>query len=134
MGLVTVSEVDPFDLPDWLGGADVVWESEAGLRSSHLVPGTLLGGVDDRLACTLLAADEAYPVAVVADDVRSRAHQAWRHGQVLLIERDQNLTVAVPGRRFDADLVMEAIARLAKAVGASPEEWAVRLRIGSARR
>jgi len=131
---VTVTDVDPFDLPDWLGGADVVWESATGLRTSHVVTGVLLGGAQDRLACTLLATDEAYPVPVVPDDVRSRAHQAWHDGQVLVVDRERTLTLAVPGRRFDADLVMEALARLARAVGASPEEWGVLLRIGSARR
>ena len=131
---MTLTDVDPFDLPDWLGGSDVVWESATGLRSSHVVTGVLLSGAEDRLSCTLLATDEAYPVPVVPDDVRSRAHLAWHDGQVLLVEREQTLTLAVPARRFDADLLMEAIARLAKAVGASPEEWAVLLRIGSARR
>jgi hypothetical protein len=53
---------------------------------------------------------------------------------VLLIERDARLTLAVPGRRFDADLVLEAVARLAKAVGAPPDDWAVLLRLGTARR
>ncbi len=128
------ADVDPFDLPDWLGGADVVWETDEGLRSGHLVPGMLLNSGEDRLACTLLAVDEAYPAPVVPDGVRSRAHQAWRHGQVLLVQRSETLTLAVPGRRFDADLVLEAIARLAKAVGAPPDDWAVLLRLGTARR
>jgi hypothetical protein len=128
------ADVDPFDLPDWLGGTDVVWETDEGLRSGCFVPGTLVGSGEDRLGCALLAVDEAYPAPVVPDDVRTRAHQAWRHGQVLLIERDARLTLAVPGRRFDADLVLEAVARLAKAVGARPDDWAVRLRLGTARR
>ncbi len=131
---MTVSDVDPFDLPDWLGGSDVVWEAATGLRTSHVVSGALIGGAQNRLKCNLLATDEAYPVPVVPDDVRSRAHQAWHDGQVLVVDRERTLTLAVPGRRFDADLVMEALARLARAVGASPEEWGVLLRIGSARR
>ncbi len=53
---------------------------------------------------------------------------------MLLVERTATLTLAVPGRRFDADLVLEAIARLAKAVGAPPDDWAVLLRLGTARR
>jgi len=131
---VTVSDVDPFELPDWLGGSDVVWESATGLRTSHVVSRAPPGGAQNRLNCNLLATDEAYPVPVVSDDVRSRAHQAWHDGQVLVVDRERTLTLAVPGRRFDADLVMEALARLARAVGASPEEWGVLLRIGSARR
>ena len=128
------ADVDPFDLPDWLGGADVVWETDEGLRSGCLVSGMLLNSGEEHLACSLLAVDEAYPVPVVPDDVRTRAHQAWRHGQVLLVERSETLTLAVPGRRFDADLVLEAVARLATAVGAPPDDWAVLLRLGTARR
>ena len=128
------ADVDPFDLPEWLGGADVVWESDEGLRRGHLVTGMLLNSAEDHLPCTLLAVDEAYPAPVVPDDVRTRAHQSWRHGQVLLVERSETLTVAVPGRRFDAELVLEAMTRLAKAVGATPDDWAVLLRLGSARR
>lgn len=130
---MTVSDLDPFDLPEWLGGDDIHWEAHTGLRGGHLVPGELRHGGRDRLSCALLAVDEAYPTPVVSDDVRSRAHQAWHHGQVLLVDRDRTLTLAVPGRRFDAELVMEALARLAKAVGGSPDEWVVLLRIGAAR-
>jgi hypothetical protein len=128
------SDVDPFDLPDWLGGTDVVWETDEGLRGGCLLSGMLRNAGDGHLGCSLLAVDEAYPAPVVPDDVRTRAHQAWRHGQVLLVERTATLTLAVPGRRFDADLVLEAIARLAKAVGAPPDDWAVLLRLGTARR
>jgi hypothetical protein len=128
------ADIDPFDLPEWLGGDDVVWESDEGLRSGHLVTGRLLGSGEAHLPCALLAVDEAYPAPVVTDDVRTRAHQSWRHGQVLLVERSGTLTLAVPGRRFDADLVLDAMTRLAKAVGAPPDDWAVRLRLGSARR
>jgi len=130
---VTVTDLDPFDLPDWLAD-DVVWEADEGLQSGHLVPGELRGSGHDRLACALLAVDEAYPAPVVPDDVRSRAHQAWHQGQVLLVDLDRTLTLAVPGRRFDAELVMESLARLAMAVGGSPDRWVVLLRIGTARR
>ena len=54
------------------------------------------------------------------DDWRSRVHQAWTHGQVLLIDYDGRLTLAVPGTTFTADRALEAIGRLAKAVGVSP--------------
>lgn len=134
MDPVPITDLDPFDLPDWLGGDGVQWEANSGLLGSHLVPGELRHGSRDRLACALMAVDEAYPAPVVPDDVRSRAHQTWHHGQVLLVDRERSLTLAVPGRRFDAELVMEALARLAKAVGGSPDEWVVLLRIGTARR
>ncbi len=130
----TIADVDPFDLPEWLGTGQVVWESDEGLRTGHRVPGKVLGTGEERLHCTLLAVDEAYPRPVVADDVRTRAHQAWHHGQVLLVSSEGELTLAVPGRRFDADLVLEAISRVAKAVGASEDDWSVLLRIGTDRR
>ena len=124
-----IHDVDPFDLPDWLGVEYVTWESESGLRSGHLVAGRILAG-DHGHACDLLAVDEAYPAPVVGDDVRVRAHLAWRHRQVLVVERAGRLTLAVPGREFDAELVLDALTRLAKAVGASPDHFAARLRIG----
>lgn len=126
-------DVDPFDLPEWLGSPDIMWESEAGLRTGYLVRGMLQNSAEDHLSCALLAVDEAYPRPVVPDDVRTRAHQAWHHGQVLLVEHEEALTLAVPGRRFDADLVLEAMTRLAKAVGAPADDWSVLLRLGSAR-
>ena len=73
-------EVDPFDLPEWLGTAEVTWTSASGLRSGHLVTGTLYDGerAHPEHPCDLLAVDEAYPAPVVDDDTRTRAHQAWR--------------------------------------------------------
>lgn len=132
--MVSVTDLDPFDLPDWLAADDVVWEADHGLRGGHRIPGELRNSGRERLACALLAVDEAYPSPVVPDEVRSRAHQAWHHGQVLLVDLDRALTLAVPGRRFDAELAMESLSRLAKAVGGSPEEWVVLLRLGTARR
>ena len=80
-------DVDPFDLPDWLSSGPVVWESDGGLRAGHHVTGTVTGEDGDQLPCALLAVDEAYPAPVAGDDVRTRAHQAWHHRQVLLVER-----------------------------------------------
>jgi hypothetical protein len=126
---VSLAEVDPFDLPDWLGEGDVVWSTEAGLRSGHHVRGALRGGSHE-LPCDLLAVDEAYPAPVADDRTRLRAHQAWRHGQVQLATYDGRLTLLAPGREFTADLTLDVLGRLAKAVGASPEHYAVHLRIG----
>jgi hypothetical protein len=125
-----LSDVDPFDLPEWLGEADVTWTAEAGLRSGYAVPGHLGAEGHDALPCDLLALDVAYPVPVATDSVRHDAHQAWRHGQVLLVDADGRLTLAVPGTGFTADLVLDALGRLAKAVGASEDHYSVRLRIG----
>ena len=121
---------DPFELPEWLGERDVTWEAESGLRSGPAVAGVLSGAEDLALACDLLAVDAAYPTPVAPDDVRLPAHQAWHRGEVHLVQADGRLTLAVPGTGFTADLVLDAVSRLARAVGASPEHYSVRLRIG----
>jgi hypothetical protein len=123
-------DVDPFDLPDWLGVTDVTWSAEAGLRSGYAVPGHLSADAHDVLPCDLLAVDVAYPAPVADDRARHDAHQAWRYGQILLVRSQERLTLAVPGTGFTADLVLDAIGRLAKAVGASADHYSVRLRIG----
>lgn len=125
-----IIDVDPFDLPDWLGVGQVVWHADQGLRTGHLVAGRLTSG-EHVLGCDLLAVDEAYPAPVTDDDSRHRAHRAWRHGQVLVGEYAARLTIAVPGTRFDAELVLDSLSRLARAVGGSPENMAALLRIGS---
>ena len=133
-----LADLDPFDLPDWLGVGDVTWTPTSGLRTGHHVRGTLTGGPagsasggPEPVPCDLLAIDEAYPVPVADDDARLRAHQAWRHGQILLVAVEGRATLAVPGTDFTADRVIEALSRLAKAVGARPERYAAHLRIGA---
>ena len=128
-----ITPVDPFDLPEWLGEEDVTWSTESGLRRGYDVAGTLSSEHHEPVACDLLAVDEAYPVPVADQQVRHDAHQAWRHGQVLVVEVEGRVTLAVPGTGFTADLVMDAMSRLAKAVGASPDHYSVRLRIGTSR-
>jgi hypothetical protein len=125
-----VNPLDPFDLPDWLGDGEVTWTSDDVTRSGALVAGCLLGSNDARHACDLLAVDQAYPAPVVDDRIRTAAHQAWRHGQVLLVDRDGRATLAVPGTAFTADTVLDAVTRLAKAVGVAPSSYSVRLRLG----
>lgn len=127
-----VSEVDAFDLPEWLGEGEVVWSTPAGVRGSGHVPGVLTtdGGAEAPvLACDLLAADTAYPVPVLEQQWRRAAHQQWTHGQVLLLEYDDRLTLAVPGTDFSADRVLESLTRLAKAVGADPSRFVAALRL-----
>jgi len=125
-----ITDIDPFDLPEWLGALDVVWRAEAGLRTGHLVRGRLTAdGVDD-LVCDLLAVDEAYPQPVVDDASRLRVHQAWRHGQVVIGTLDSRMVLAVPGTGFGPELVLEALGRLARAVGAHAERYAALLRLG----
>lgn len=128
-----ISPVDPFELPEWLGESDVTWSTESGLREGYAVAGSLEAEGEHAVPCDLLAVDEAYPIPVADQEVRHDAHQAWRHGQVLLVEVDGRVTLAVPGTGFTADLVLDALSRLAKAVGASPDHYSVRLRIGTSR-
>ena len=127
-----MEELDPFDLPEWLGEGAVAWATDEGL-GGHLVPGSLSGGTpsgQQLLPCDLLAVDQAYPAPVLDEAVRTRVHQAWRHGQILLLSRDGRATVATPGTAFTADGVLETLTRLARAVGADPGRWSVRLGLG----
>jgi hypothetical protein len=125
-------EQDPFDLPGWLGESEVTWQAETALDSGHLVLGTLsVLGVPghDAVPCDLLAVDDAYPEPVADEGLRVRCHQVWRHGEVLVaVDRSRTLLV-VPGSRLDTAVALEAIARLARAVGAT-RPWSVLLRVG----
>jgi hypothetical protein len=129
-----VQPVDPFDLPEWLGEQEVTWSADAGLRTGHAVAGTLTGPGAEPLPCDLLAVDVAYPLPVADTALRHDAHQAWRYGEVHLVSVDGRLTLAIPGTAFTADLALDAIGRLARAVGASAERYAVHLRIGAPKR
>lgn len=131
----TITDIDPFDLPEWLGTGDVVWRADAGLQTGHLVRGRLTAEPSTdpaaaEIVCDLLAVDEAYPAPVVDDATRLRVHQAWRHGQVVIGEHGSRMVLAVPGTRFGPELVLEALGRLARAVGARAERYAVLLRLG----
>lgn len=122
-----VEPVDPFDLPEWLGAGPVTWTAETSVRTGHRVTGRLSGD-GGSVACDLLGADQAFPRPVLGDDWRRQSHQAWTHGEVLLVEYDGRLTLAVPGTSFSADLALEAVGRLAKAVGVDPSGFVVALR------
>ncbi|MCY4726039.1 hypothetical protein NYO98_07090 [Nocardioides sp. STR2] len=140
----TITDIDPFDLPEWLGTGDVVWRADEGLQTGHLVRGRLTAdpagrqdgqdgqdsGSSQEIVCDLLAVDEAYPAPVVDDATRLRVHQAWRHGQVVIGEHGSRLVLAVPGTRFGPELVLDALGRLARAVGARAERYAALLRLG----
>jgi len=128
-----LDDLDPFDLPDWLGEGAVTWSAEAGVRRGHLIAGHLTGAGEE-MPCDLLAVDEAHPAPVADEATRTRAHLAWRHGQILLLADQDRVVLAVPGTGFTADLVLDALSRLAKAVGASPDNYVALLRIGSDRR
>ena len=123
---------DPFDLPEWLGTGEVTWYAESTERTGHSVRGRLVGGAEE-LPCDLLAVDQAWPAPVADEETRRVAHNAWRNGQVLLLEADSRLVVAAPGTCFSADRVLEVLARLAKAVGARPDLFVAALRVGVVR-
>lgn len=122
-----VEEIDPFELPEWLGTADVTWSSFGPIHAGHRIPGALTVG-NDSLACDLLAVDQAYPAPALGEEWRTRAHRAWSHNQLLLLLIDGRVTLAVPGTSFSADLALEVIGRLARAVGAAPRRFVVALR------
>lgn len=131
-GPTTVTAVDPFDLPEWLGTAEVTWTALSSVHDGHRVTGELAApgaGDGGLLGCDLLGADQAFPEPVLDDDWRRRAHQAWTHGQVEVVEYDGRLTLAVPGTSFSADLVLEALGRFARAVGADPSSYSASLRL-----
>jgi hypothetical protein len=123
-----VAPVDPFDLPEWLGSRQVSWVARSTVRGASHVRGCLAGGADE-IPCDLLAADVAYPQPLLAEKWRRGAHQAWEYGQVLLLSYDGRLTLAVPGTAYSADGVLEAVGRLAKAVGVEPDRFVVCLRL-----
>ena len=123
-----VEPVDPFDLPEWLGTAEVTWSARSTVRGAQHIDG-LLVSAQGELACDLMAADVAYPQPMLADPWRRQAHQAWEHGQVLLVACDGRLTLAVPGTAYSADGVLETIGRLAKSVGVAPGRFLVCLRL-----
>ena len=126
-----ITDIDPFDLPEWLGTHDVVWRSDTGLGVGHLVRGRLTAVGEADVVCDLLAVDVAYPEPVVDDATRLRVHQAWRHGQVVIGETESRMVLAVPGTGFAPDVVLDALGRLARAVGARAERYAALLRLSS---
>jgi hypothetical protein len=132
-GPPSYDEADPFDLPDWLGECDVTWEAAAGPSSGHRIAGALTATGREPFLCDMLAVDDAYPQPVAADATRVRAHQLWRHGEVLVASDAGHLLLAVPGSRLDTETVLEAVGRLGRAVGARPGAYAVRLRVNPER-
>lgn len=123
------AEVDAFDLPDWLGVDEVTW-SAVGRLDAGVLPGVLRSDASSaEIACDLLAADVAHPAPVVDEANRVRVHEAWRRGQLHLLRQRDRLTLAAPGTDFSAPRVLDAVGRLAKAVGAPPDHFSVRLRV-----
>lgn len=131
MTAALIADADPFDLPAWVGEREVTWYADSGARFGHQISGRITSAGQDDLVCDLLAIDQAYPQQVADSGWRRLAHQAWHNDQVLLISYDGRLTLAVPGHEFTADLVLAALGRFAKSVGAKPENFVAALRLGS---
>jgi hypothetical protein len=136
--VAVVEPVDPFDLPEWVGEGRVTWRASTSLASSHLVTGELAAddGAGDgpgdggpTLACDVLACDAAYPLPVLSEAWRHDAHQAWALGEVLLVARDGRLTLVFPGTVVTAVPTLEAVRRLARAVGSKPARFTVAFRL-----
>ncbi len=124
-----VDAVDPFDLPEALGAEQVTWTAGVSVDGRPLVRGAFTPADGEQVGCDLLAGDLAYPVAVLGDSWRHDAHQAWTLGQVLLVRYEGRLTLVVPGTTVTLDLLVEALRRFAKAVGADPERYVVAVRL-----
>ncbi|MDP9442920.1 MAG: hypothetical protein M3P83_00640 [Actinomycetota bacterium] len=122
---------DPFELPEWLAEAEVVWESTDTVAAASTVSGRLtdVAGRHPAVRLDLLAVDAAWPRPVAAEPDRCAAHQAWHYGEVALLQVPGGVALGVPGAAFSADLVSEAVRRFARAVGAKPQDYAVRLRL-----
>ena len=125
--------LDPFDLPDWLGTESVTWHARGADRTGFHVLGALVGKGAEEQPCDLVAVDQAFPAPVAGERTRQLAHQMWMNGQVLLVTYDGRPALAVPGTCFTADRIMEVLARLARSVGARPENYVVALRLGVVR-
>jgi hypothetical protein len=124
-----VTAVDAFDLPEWLAVEEVTWTAITSLGTSPHVTGALAGRSGASLHCDLLACDLAYPRSVLEEKWRAAAHQAWQLGETLLLEYDDRLTLVVPGTSVAVEAALEAVRRLAKAVGAPSSQFTVAIRL-----
>lgn len=124
-----VTPVDAFDLPEWLGTEEVTWTAVTSLGAAPRVTGSLHGPSGDDLACDVMACDLAYPRPVLEEKWRSAAHHAWQLGETQLLEHDGRLTLVVPGTYVGVEEALEAVRRLAKAVGATSDRFTVAIRL-----
>ena len=128
MDVPAVSAVDAFDLPEWLGVDEVTWTAVTSLGSASRVTGCLAAS-GQTLDCDVLACDLAYPQAVLEEKWRSAAHHAWQMGETQLLEYDGRLTLVVPGTAVKVEAALDAVRRLAKAVGAPASRFTVAIRL-----
>ena len=100
----------------WATGRST-WSADAGAAAATSCPATF-DRAPNRSPATCSPSTRPTPLPCLDDAIAPRAHQAWRHGQVLLLTRDE----PVPpwprrARRGQPDPVLEVFTRLARAVG-----------------
>lgn len=117
---------DPFDLPEWIGTGECTWTTSDSV-GRHRVDGVLAGA--GKVELSVLAADVAHPAPVVGERLRHDIHQAWEHGQVLLLAEGERYLLAVPGTALDVDTLCEAVRRFARSVGAAAACFTVALQL-----
>ncbi len=117
---------DPFDLPEWIGAGECTWTTSESVGRAR-VDGVLVGA--EKLELSVLAADVAYPAAVVGEQLRHDIHQAWVHGQVLLLSEGDRFVLAIPGTSLEVATLYEVIRRFAQTVGAQPACFTVALQL-----
>lgn len=84
-----------------------------------------LGAGERSQPLDLLAVDAAYPRMVCSSQQRHDAHQAWHFGEVLLLEDEGRVAAAVPAVRFDPNLAVSTIRRVARALGSPSANFTV---------
>ena len=125
-------EIDPFDLPDWLGETEVTWAADRGLATGHRVAGQLTA--DGQLRAVRPAGRRRrLPRPVAADPVRVRAHQAWRHGEVLIVGTATACSSPCPGSVWTPRPPSRPSPGSRAPSGPRTASYAVRLRVGSDR-
>jgi hypothetical protein len=122
---MSISVVDAFDLPDWLGTSLVGWHSTSPIDGAARVSGQFRNHGASSQDLDLLAVDAAFPLPVCPDPERRLAHRSWHYGEVVLLRIDGRIAAGVPGRCFDANLACEALRRVARSVGADPARFSV---------
>lgn len=126
-----MTPIDPFDLPEWLATEEVTWRAVRTERAGHFIHGVLATAAGEKLACNLLAVDQAWPRAVADAEVRERVHLTWRNGEVELVELAGDLTLLTPGSGFSSSRVMVALERFTRAVGARTDRYVAAIRLGA---
>ncbi len=126
-----VDVVDPFELPEWLGAGEVTWQATEPIGAVSSARGRLVsrGQTQAPVQLQVLAADQAYPQVVCSDTERRQVHQAWHYGEVAVLLVEGRLTLGLPGSSFSADILCEAVARFAKALGAKRAQYSVLLQL-----